>query len=41
MTSTVSWVNLSSDSTALITDYKARVLANGVALLFVYVVILL
>lgn len=39
MTSTTEWVDLSKDSSALITDYKSRVLANGVALLFVYLVI--
>ena len=32
------YVNLSTDSTALIDDYKARVIASGVGLLFVYLV---
>ena len=32
------YVNLSTDSTALIDDYKARVIASGVGLLFVYLI---
>lgn len=39
MTSTItSWVNLSTDSTALIADYSSRTIAVGVALLFVFIV---
>ncbi len=38
MTQFSHFVNLTTDSTAIVADYKARVTANGVALLFAYLV---